>query len=274
MMYTRFYDHVLTEIEAGKVHDGINLLVGMLDAVGLQPGSLAQARHELRSHNLSNMLSEDPLIAHAEALPHDPAQRIRMLSRPTASNEISSTGRRLFEATSDLTFARGIRQRRASFDLKLSRAVQQGQRIGLLDRDGANSLRQFESVDISNITLIDVDDVRDEASFRPRFDQILAPDLLDRHAAPTLITILERLRASLVEQGSIVVAALLPKHLGAGWRSACLNWNPHCHDEAALASIATSAGLIARTYRDESGCIVWAELKPVAHFSGSPSHED
>jgi hypothetical protein len=243
MLYTRFYDQVLTEISAGKVNDGINLLVGMLDTVDIGPGSLAQAKRELSGHSLSRMLLEDPSVADAEARPNDTAARIGMIGRAGTDSDISSTGRRLFEVTSELTFARALRQRRISFEARSTRASQLGQNITLVNNtaDAERCVRLAENDG-------------------QRFDLILAPDLFDQTAEPALSHILKSLATCLSANGSIIVAALLPNHLGAGWRSACLNWNPHCHDEAALARIAASAGLSARTYRDETDCIIWCEL--------------
>jgi hypothetical protein len=237
MLYTRFYDQVLTEISAGKVSDGINLLVGMLDTVDIGPGSLAQAKRELSGHSLARMLLEDPSIADAESRPNDTSVRIGMIGNANASVEMSSTGRRLFEVTSELTVARALRQRREGFSSRYTRALQLGQKVCVLTDERADAL--------------------DGTSV---FDLILAPDLFDQTIGPALSNVLKRAAENLNTGGRIVVAAMLPHHLGAGWRSACLNWNPHCHDEDALARIAAFAGLHARTYRDETDCILWAEL--------------
>ena len=264
MLYTRFYDQVLTEISAGKVNDGINLLVGMLDTVDIGPGSLAQAKRELSGHSLARMLLEDPSVADAEARPNDTTVRIGMIGRATTGSNISSTGRRLFEVTSDLTFARALRQRRESFEQRFTRAWQLGQKICVLISGGADAASQLSNADFSKATVIDADDaergLRLAADEAQRFDLILAPDLFDRTVEPELSNILKLSASCLGANGSIIVAALLPHHLGAGWRSACLNWNPHCHDEAALARIAATAGLKLRAYRDETDCIIWGEL--------------
>jgi hypothetical protein len=264
MLYTRFYDQVLTEISAGKVNNGINLLVGMLDTVDIGPGSLAQAKRELSGHSLARMLLEDPSVADAEARPNDISARIGMIGRAVPGSEVSSTGRRLFEVTSELTFARALRQRRESFEQRFTRGWQLGQKICVLISGGADAASQMSNADYSKATVVDADDA--ERGLRlaeysaQRFDLILAPDLFDRTVEPELSNILKIAAASLNSNGSIIVAALLPHHLGAGWRSACLNWNPHCHDEAALVQIAAKAGLHARSYRDETDCILWGEL--------------
>jgi hypothetical protein len=237
MLYTRFYDQVLTELSAGKVSAGINLLVGMLDTVDIGPGSLAQAQRELSGHGLARMLLEDPTVADANARPDDTAARIGMIGEAIAAGNMSSTGRRLFEVTSELTFARALRQRREGFASRYTRALQLGQKVFVLAGEYEDSL-----------------------SSAGAFDLILAPDLFDQTVEPALSNILKSAATHLHADGSIVMAALVPHHLGAGWRSACLNWNPHCHDEDAFTRIAAATGLSARTYRDETDCILWGEL--------------
>lgn len=268
LIYTRFYDQVLTEIEAGKVHDGINLLVGMLDTVDLQGGSLARARRELRGHGLCQMLHEDPVVAHADAQPDCHSERLRMIGTTSTSADVSSTGRRLFEVTRELTFARALRERRASFELKLSRSWQQGQNSCLIADDSIAYLGTLESKDLSNIALAGVEDLSRaclcNADRQPQYDLILAPDLLDRCDPPALLGCLTLMRDSLSKQGSIILAGLTPQHLGAGWRSACLNWHPYCYDEHGLARVASKAKLSVRMYRDETDCIIWAELRKAA----------
>lgn len=265
MIYTRFYDQVMTEIEAGKVHDGINLLVGMLDTVDLQAGSLERARRELHGHSLSQMLREDPVIAHAVALPDCTAERLRMIGQSFANAETSSTGRRLFEVTRELTFARALRERRDSFELKLARSWRQGDNIFLIADDSTSYLGALDTSDVSNIAVARVDEMSQiifcNADSQSKFDLILATDLLDRFDASALIDCLRLMRTGLAKQGSIILAGLTPQHLGAGWRSACLDCHPFCYDECGLAQIAADAELSARMYRDETNCIVWAELR-------------
>lgn len=265
MIYTRFYDQVMTEIEAGKVHDGINLLVGMLDTVDLQAGSLERARRELHGHSLSQMLREDPVIAHAVALPDCTAERLKMIGQSLANAETSSTGRRLFEVTRELTFARALRERRDSFELKLARSWRQGDNIFLIADDSTSYLSALSGADVASIGVADVDEISlglfSSSENQSKYDLILAPELLDRCDGPALLDCLRQMRPGLAKQGSIVLAGLTPQHLGAGWRSACLDWHPFCYDECGLAQIAADAELSARMYRDETNCIVWAEFR-------------
>ena len=260
-MYTRFYDQVLTEISGGEIHAGINLLVGMLDTVGLQAGSFARAQQELREHSLGQMLRHDPLCANADTMRQDATAWIRMIADKRTAEGTSSTGRRLFAATSDLTLSRALRGRRQSFDQRLERAKLGGQETCLL----GGGLEPLPERNSSNITMVSRKDAAEAfhaaAKSRIFFDFILAPDLADQCEAVTLTDSLRQMRPCLSDGGTIVIAALHPHHIGAGWRRACLNWEPECHDEQSLERAAASAGLTAKTYRDETDCVVWGELR-------------
>jgi hypothetical protein len=261
MLYTRLYDQILTEIEIGNVHDGINLLVGMLDAVGLQPGGLDNARRELGSHGLRQMLLEDPIFANAQAFPDHPDCRINMISSNRSNEDISSTGRRIFEATNGLTFARALQQRQLCFDQKLALALQQGQQICLLVNDAGEARERLDS----KVTIEQIGSAPASLSGAARYDLILSAELGDKMDGHALATLLKMMRGCLRVDGNIVFASLLPQHIGSGWRSTCLNWEPNCHDELSLASIAAACGFTICTYRDETDCAVWSECKIAAN---------
>ena len=137
---------------------------------------------------------------------------------------------------------------------------------------------ELNSADVSAISVIKpnaaIPTFQHFASTHTRYDLILGPDLLDTSTTPQNAKLLQLMARCLSEQGSIIVAALLPQHLGAGWLNACLNWKPQWHDEATLQTLGQSAGLAVRAYRDESDCIIWAELKhaPIGKFMGGHNH--
>jgi hypothetical protein len=265
MIYDRFYNQVLTEIEAGHVQDGIHLLVGMLDAVNVRAEALAEARDALRAHDLSRMLAQDPLFGNADLRQDHLSDRLTLLAGKAPDAEISSTGRRLFEASSALTVSRALRLRQLRFDQKLNRAWQKGQNIGLITSIAGDALTPLAGTESANVSIIASDKALQhlsEATAEPkRFDLILAPDLADQHDAASLTGLLTLMRRCLADHGSIVLAALVPGHLGAGWCAACLNWQPQCHDDVALRQLAEAAGLTAQIYHDETGCIVWGEMR-------------
>jgi hypothetical protein len=265
MLYTRFYDQVLTEIAAGKVQDGINLLVGMLDTVGLRASSLLQAKRELCAHRLAQMLREDPVIAHARAHPNAIAQRIALLGSGTNNADVSSTGRKIFAVTHALPFVRALRQQHNDYADRLHRSAQQGLKICLFANSDNSAFIALKPAHLEMVTRVAPNDalafLQSAAAQSANFDLILAPDALNQN---TSAQYLSRMSACLDQQGSIVVSAMLKHHLGAGWRSACLNWNPHCHDEESLERLASGAGMTARTYHDETGCVIWGELRRAA----------
>jgi hypothetical protein len=234
--YIRFYDQVLSEISSGKVEQGINILVGMLDAIALQEGALEQARRALQSHLLHRMLLEDPICAFAAERPGDSRGLAAIIADKGCAPQISSTGLRLFAATSSQPIARAILSRQVGMDRLLARVGMAGIAVRSERPQGFKA--------------------------RGLLDIICASDAADRLKGPALGAELASLRTSLSGQGRIILSAALPDHLGAGWRSICLNWNPQTHDEQSLTQAAAMAGLTAHTYRDEADCFVWAELRP------------
>jgi hypothetical protein len=265
MTIARFYDSVLSEIEFGKIDQGINLLVGMLDAVHMQECDLANARQELVRHVLHQMLLEEPIYAQAVNIPADYAGLVDIASRSPADERISPTGRRLFKATSNLPLIRALSQRQTSVNLRLERAWKDGLRICLLGNGASGRYTAFSGRDLSNVTLID-SEAKDWPSLLAKsgrqFDLICLAEVADSVDAAALFLVLEQLRPFVAPAGTAILSALRPGHLGSGWREACLNWQPNMHGSEALQRAATDAGFSAHIYSDESDCIIWAELRP------------
>lgn len=284
-MNTHFYDQILTEIQSGNVKDGITLLVGMLDAVCHDGSTFAAATASLKSHNLWSLLLEDPICASANATPRQPALLVDLICDQAAPASTSSTGQRLFEVTLSLTFARAVRERAKLAEEKLVRAWQTGANICVLGAGNLRVLRSLAGQDLSNITFVDPDPLclaRSKATFgdsltgvnasldsflgasptaRAPFDLICATTLADQRAIAALGTLLRAARNWLTENGAMHIASFVPQHLGSGWRRACLGWDIECHSDAHITQIAADAGVSARTYRDTTDSVVWAEFR-------------
>lgn len=278
-MHSQFYDQVLTEIQSGNTRDGITLLVGMLDAVSHDQAKFDAASLSLKAHDLWALLLEDPICAQANAVPRQPDLLVDLICEQPARITASSTGRRLFDVTASLTFARAIRERAKVAEEKLVRAWQAGARICILGQENLRALRSLAGQDLSNVTLIEPDALllnSSEATFdrslirintsaedflsarQAPFDLICATTAADHSTPLELSDLLARGCHSLTEQGSFQIASFVPGHLGTGWRRACLGWDIECHSEA---NGAAPAGLSARTYRDTTDCIVWREFR-------------
>jgi hypothetical protein len=264
--YSCFYDSVLHEIEMGKIDQGINLLVGLLDSVHLQGGSVDQARNELTQHMLHQMLLEDPIHRQAFRNPGDYSGLVDVISSPSNDVQTGSTGRRLFEATSQLGFIRALRQRRAMVDQKLENAWENGLRICIVDTKTHGDQRYLASRELSNVKFFDpaLDDIAEFTSKSLQsFDLICAPDLADTSTAGKISDLLTLLRSTISANGNVFFPALRVDHVGSGWRRTFLNWEPNLHLEHHLQRAASDTGYSALTYADESGCIFWAALRPL-----------
>jgi hypothetical protein len=284
MTYAPFYDQVLSELILGSLHDGMIMLVGMLDTVSQDEASLAVAATSLRQHGLYELLLKDPLCALGNST-SNPGEALSDLicDRKTSPN-LSSTGQRLFDVTRDLTFARAVQGRRRGTEDRLMRAWQSGQRICVLGHGQLRALQVLRGLDVSNVTVVSKDSivlarlgeefgasvklVYDEtvaflsspSASTARFDLICACDLPDRHDAPELAALLLASRASLTETGKVLFASFVPQHLGAGWRSICLGWALTCHRKPDLIKLAEQAGLEAHIHSDVTNSIVWSEF--------------
>ncbi len=281
-MHTRFYDQVLTEIQSGNIKDGITLLVGMLDTVSNNEADFRAASSLLKLHDLWGLLLEDPICGQANAIPQQPGLLVDLICEQPAHSAVSSTGHRLFEVTTSLTFARAVRERAQIAEEKLIRAWQKGARICILGHGNLRAIRSLVKQDLSNVTIVDPDPaqlLRSEERFgtslvsvnstaesflgqcQTRFDLICATTAAD-HLTPTeLSNLLARGRHALTEHGALQIASFVPQHLGTGWRRACLGWEIESHTERQTAESAAQAGLSARTFRDTTDCVVWREFR-------------
>jgi hypothetical protein len=265
LTYARFFDSVLREIEFGNIDQGISLIVGLFDALHMQGRSLTKARQELVRHVLHQMLLEEPIYAHAAGNRGNAARLADIAFGASADEQLSSTGRRLFEATNTLPLIRGLRQRRAVIQQKLERAWQGGLQICLLGTNLSNWQTALSGRDLSNVTVIDNEEKEWpnlETLTGAPFDLICLPDVADTLDGPALLALLARLRSFVSPAGIVILSALCPGHLGSGWREACLNWQPNMHDQETLQRAASDTGFSALIYGDQSECIIWAELRP------------
>ncbi len=284
MIHGRFYDQVLTHIGAGNVRDGINLLAGMLDTVHGGADSLAQACAELLEHDLHRLLREDPVIGHAFENPGAHADLVDLICNPGLTASLSSTGRRLYSSTSELSFVRALRQRRKIMAQRVLRAWQNGAQILIFEPYLFDELDNTDGYDLSNITVAAADDemaqkLRQKFGLTPRiiigtadeatviaanqgakYALICAAEIADQRDARAMQKFIANCRSVLAATGVLALPSLVPQHLGSGWRAACLNWTPYCYEEPQLQQMAKNAALNVRTYRDEMDCVVWGEF--------------
>jgi hypothetical protein len=264
MQFNHLYDHVLSELEFGRTENGINLLVGMLDAAEMAGSENGAAHSALQAHPLHAMLMEDPLCADAQRRPDNSIHRVNMLNSRSFDVQVSSTGHRLFAATSKIAFARALCSRREHAERKLNSAWRIGQKIWLITDPQQGLLSSLHGAETSNIivsTEYEFERAIKEGNITDaQFDLILAPHLPDRFSASAMRKIIILLKGQLSQSGQLAMSALQPSHPGTGWRRACFGWEPMCHDGEALAGMA-APGFVGNTYRDETGCIAWVEMR-------------
>jgi hypothetical protein len=284
MTYSLFYNQVLSELMSGTFQDGVNLLVGMLDNVSHDSATKRSAAAALREHDLDAFLSEHPFYKAQDNTKGRTASLANLFCGDDLDTNVSTTGRRLFEATNQLTFARAVRDRRKCTTKSLTRAWQSGQKICVMGEGQWRALDALAGQDVSNVTLIEQDSdtlsaVRakfgvslklfdgeivewaDETSHNANsVDLICASDFPDHTAQAELASVVILLQGCLSEHGKIQFAGFAPGHLGSGWREIGLRWDMHCYDEGQWQALGDQAGLHVRACRDVSNSVVWGEF--------------
>jgi hypothetical protein len=263
--YTRFYDQVLGEIERGRVDQGLGLLVGMLDAVHMQGGGMAPARSVLTGHMLQQLLVEAPLYRRAGCDPTEQPQSDMPVLSPTGST--------LMKASAALTIMRALGDRQHLADQRLARTWRDGGKICLVGGNAMTPGHVLHGRDLSNVTIAPATPAAVGGLATGAFDLICAPNLADTVKTSALPSLLAGLHRAMAPEGTLILSALLPDHVGAGWVRGCLDWHPQAHAEAALRGLAGAAGFKAQFCNDESNCLVWGVLRSdPANNKKGPQH--
>ncbi len=258
MTHAAFFNSVLTQIELGKVEQGINLLSGMLDAACMQGASLIEAFAHLKQNMLHQVLLMEPGYRYAANHKGDSVGLYAAIASAENIKDLGATGQRLCSVIATLPIVRALQQRQSRYEQLTLRAWQAGSRICLLEFPLSET---FAGRDVSNITSMDMLDIKHSQFINKSFDLICAPSLADTYDDAALTAALLHLKTMLAPNGRIIISSVLPLHLGTGWRLTCLNWDANTHSDEALLCCAAQSGFIANICRDESGCTAWCELR-------------
>ena len=287
MPNNRFYDQILALIQKGDAAGGMPLLTGHLAAANHDPTVMRMCREALRSHDLHQLLLEDPHTNRAFTRPRGypgDAELIDYYYDRRVPPGTSDRGAELFAVSSAFQTAQAVRARRTSGADLLEHAWASGKRICALACGHFREADALVGKDMGNIIAVDQDGLsldyvrsrhgssaalveanvlqylRGASARGERFDLIYALGLTD-YLDDRAMHLLHRLmRNCLAPRGRIVLANFVPHHLSAGWLDACMDWHLVYRDEADLRRHAAKAGLQARTFPDETGCIAWCEM--------------
>lgn len=257
MGYNHFYDQILEQIEAGHVHDGVMQLAGMLDALARDGERFEGVKAEFHQHLLFELLMQHPTSGFAAGHPRKLAL-FDLIAAETAPEGTSSTGKRLFAVTSQMGFARAIRDQEQRLRQTLIRAWQQGKQIALLGESSLLATVDLSDRDVSNIECSSA--AVFFASTHRNFDLIIIADIAEVFDEDCLGSFFARVPVLMTEQSSLQMASLSPGHSGAGWLDACLGVRPTTMGDAGLNQCAARHGLSITSYRDASGCLIISDL--------------
>jgi hypothetical protein len=282
MSYSQFYDQVLNELLSGTFLEGINLLVGMLDTLNHDGFAFEQAANKLKAHDLFEFLRRDPLVFTSDADKTGFTLGADLICGADLPVSTSSTGRRLFQVTSNIAFARAYRQRRLTSQDCLISSWQSGKKICVIGHGQFMALQRLAGRDLSNLTLIAgtaeqaarLGDVFGSSPHVPianqtaflhqsaeggaHFDLICADDIIDGLTTEALTQFVVAAASCLSATGGLILASFARNHLGSGWRKVCLGWDLQLRNENDFLALGEVAGLTPRLCRDATNSVVQA----------------
>ena len=287
MLDTRFYDQALGGIENGQAAAMLPLIAGKLYAAYADQAGWASAKAALRDHPLHRVLLEDPFASRAARKPRGYAGDAELIDfaydrdPPTAA---SSRGKELFSITTSFQAPEGVRRRRDYAERRLSDAWVAGKKICALACGHLREADPLIGADVSNIVAVDQDPLslaivkqnhgdrittveanaihylRAASKATEKFDFIYTLGMTDYFDTRAMSLLYRLMKDSLAPGGEILVANFLPDHLGVGWMDAVMDWHLIYRDEADMARHAAEIGMQARSFRDETGSIIFCEL--------------
>jgi extracellular factor (EF) 3-hydroxypalmitic acid methyl ester biosynthesis protein len=283
----RFFDQTLALIEAGEVTTALPLLAGTLSKAHAESDLWPATRAIFRQHPLCQALLEDPFAAYSVQRPRGypgDAGLIDIIYDQLPYAETTSRGLRFFDVSIGFPAAEAVRLRRQYAAAVVDTAWRAGQRVLVLACGHFREGDALTGEDMSGFTLVDQDaeslarvlarhadrlEIHQANVFRylrgaamrgERFDLVYTLGLNDYLDVRSMQLLHEMVVKCLKPGGTFLLANFLPHHLGAGWMDAVMDWQLICRDEAELESYARHGGMRPRTWRDQTGAVVWCEM--------------
>lgn len=287
----RFFDQILTQIEAGAHELALPILAGQMFASSIDQTRWPSLRETYRAHPLHRTMLEDPYIARCVEKPRGyagDAALIDMIYDRLPPQGTSPRGAAIFDVTIAFPVAEAVRLRRDFAEDLIGRAHAAGQRVLSL---ACGHFREGDGLvgkDLSGVVLVDQDPLslarvqdhhgggvtsheanvfawlRGAVSRGEQFDLVYTLGLTD-YLDDRAMTLLHRMvHAVLAPRGRFILANFVPHHLATGWMDAVMDWHLIYREPEELAAFAAAAGFAARTWLDPTGSIAWCEMvKPV-----------
>lgn len=291
MQDQRFFDQILTQIEAGVPELALPLLAGQMFATSLDPVRWPGLRETYRAHPLYRTMLEDPYIARCVEKPRGYAGDAALIDliyerKPPAGT--SPRGQRLFDVTIGFPVSEAVRLRRDYAEDLVGRAHAAGQRVLSLACGHFREGDGLAGQDLTNLVLVDQDPLslarvhghhdgavtcheanvfsylRGAVSRGEQFDLVYTLGLTD-YLDDRAMTLLHRMvHAVLAPGGRFILANFVPHHLATGWMDAVMDWHLIYREPDELAGFAAAAGFTAQTWLDPTGSIAWCEMAKAA----------
>ncbi|WP_336985736.1 hypothetical protein [Altererythrobacter aquiaggeris] len=241
---TSLFDHVLLEVESGRIHEATFLLAGTLDGIVAAGGDAAEWREGLLQHPLATLLGD--FAKGGDAVSENP------LCRSGDGTDV------LCASIADLGFSRALAARHDLAVDAMCKAWATGKSIWLADDASERLLDRMGWRNTDNIACSsDLLAVSDRVSY----DLIVAIGTAPALGCAALEARLRALFFSTAAGGTVLMASFVPGHSGHGWQMICNGLPLHCQDELTLRRSAMTAGFEITHFRDASNSLVWAILR-------------
>jgi hypothetical protein len=283
----RFFDQVVSLIEADAIDIAMPILAGTLYGAYGHPEAFAQARNTYLGHPLRAIMMEDPFVARCVAKPRGyagDAELIDLIYDRTPPVEVSARGRRIFEHGTGFQCSEGVRQRRNTAEEFVTPAFHQGKRILCLACGHFREGMALAGEDLGSVHLVDQDPLsldvvrqrfgtsvhcheanvfsylRGAIGRGEQFDLIYTLGLTD-YLDDRAMALLHRMaKAVLAPDGEFILANFVPGHMGIGWMEAVMEWELIYREPEDLARFAAAEGFACRTWLDQTGSIAWSKM--------------
>lgn len=283
----RFFDQVVSMIEADKLDVAMPMLAGKLYGAYGHHEVFARTRNTYLGHPLRSIMMEDPYIARCVTKPRGyagDAELIDLIYDRNPPAQVSARGRRIFEHGIAFQASEGVRQRRNTAEEFVTAAFRQGKRILCLACGHFREGMLFAGQDVGSVHLVDQDPLSLEVvreRFGPsancheanvfsylrgaigrgeQFDLVYTLGLTD-YLDDRAMSLLHRMvKAVLAPEGEFILANFVPDHLAIGWMEAVMEWQLIYREPEDLARFAAAEGFACRTWLDQTGAIAWSKM--------------
>jgi extracellular factor (EF) 3-hydroxypalmitic acid methyl ester biosynthesis protein len=285
--YQDVLDYFNREFLIGNQVEAIENLVIVMDRYRNDSVAFSEFTQNLRSHRLFDLLRTDPYTDHSMRRPRGypgDAVLIDMIYSREPGSQPTEFGRSLFDRTMACGASEAVRQRLEFARGWLRDAADEGKTVCSLAGGHMREADVLDDMARSHVTVVDQDEeslnlvsttygnsleaiqgnVFNWLRTAPRegrsYDLVYSLGLTD-YLDERQLLVFTRLASKIVAPGGRLILANFHDHRWSAYMEAAMDWHLVYRTEADMAKNADEAGLTSRIFRDETGYIIFCEMK-------------